>query len=85
MHPSILAQCRLLCIHLGFGLVTKSARQNQILDEYIANGIEPRYLDAMDMFVPIKAYEKKEIPQIPKKLNFFEKTLQFIDKMFEMI
>lgn len=67
------------------GLVTKSARQNQILDEYIANGIEPRYLDAMDMFVPIKAYEKKEIPQIPKKLNFFEKTLQFIDKMFEMI
>lgn len=67
------------------GLVTKSARQNQILDEYIAKGIEPRYFDAMDMFVPIKAYEKKDLPTTPKKLNFFEKTLQFIDKLFEMI
>lgn len=65
------------------GLVTKSERQNKILDEYIEKGIEPRYFDAMDMFVPIKAYEKKELPT-PQK-NFLEKVFQFIDKFFEMI
>lgn len=67
------------------GLITKSPIQNRILDDYIAKGIEPRYFDALDMFVPIKAYEKKEMHITPQKLNFWEKALLFIDKMFEMI
>ena len=67
------------------GLVTKSESQNKMLDEYIARGIEPNRLNAMDMFVPIKAYEKKELPNSQKKLTFWEKTSQFIKNFFENI
>lgn len=64
------------------GFVTTNENTNLFLDECIKNNVKPTFLNAMDMFIPIKEYMMPKATQKEEPKGFLSKIFGKIKSLF---